>query len=303
MAHDGRPVVPHTRVMTATRRSAVRTGDAVRAARRSLHVRLGRARFDAEQLSAERSMATWRSIHRIATPSTDRVVLIHAHPRSGSTLLANLLASHPEIAGYGEHHTSYRSRSDVERLELRLAYFARDPRLACTYVLDKIVWNDHIVSDEVLNDPATFSIFLLRHPRSAIPSYREFLAEPSTDAHRLDSYAGRLDGMIDLATRLADPSRGILLQFEDLTERTTETLAALTRFLELPAPLSETYEPGRRSHRRARGDTTPKVASGSIDRTRRTRPPLDPDLSRRAASIHRRALDRLEHHLGERVRA
>jgi LPS sulfotransferase NodH len=40
---------------------------------------------------------------------TYEFVHILSHMRSGSTLLAHLLASHPEIIGYGETHIRYRS--------------------------------------------------------------------------------------------------------------------------------------------------------------------------------------------------
>ena len=43
-------------------------------------------------------------------------VIVLSHMRSYSTLLAHLLGSHPEIAGYAEMHTSYAQRRDLLRL-------------------------------------------------------------------------------------------------------------------------------------------------------------------------------------------
>ena len=56
-----------------------------------------------------------------------RYVFILAHMRSGSTLLAHLLASHPDFVGAGETKVCYRTPADLPQLILKTCELLHKP--------------------------------------------------------------------------------------------------------------------------------------------------------------------------------
>src|SRR5690606_22826234 len=58
----------------------------------------------------------YRMVRRIPESHQTRFLIVVAHARSGSSLLVHLLHANPAIFGIGEHHVSYDTPHDLQRL-------------------------------------------------------------------------------------------------------------------------------------------------------------------------------------------
>jgi len=192
-----------------------------------------------------------------------RFVFILGHMRSGSSLLAHLLADHPDIAGAGETHLSYRTAADLSKLIVKTCELLRRPVLREAYLVDQI--NHPYVADEVLRSGRLYRcVILIREPEATIRSTMSMLK--CTEQEALDVYTKRLDELIHYGRLLA--GRALVLQYNDLVDRTDATLAALTRFLELISPLTPHYATHRMTGRvEGYGDPSGNIKTGKIIRT------------------------------------
>lgn len=174
-----------------------------------------------------------------------RALFLFGHMRCGSTALANVLCSRPEISGYGEAHIAYRDRAALGRLavnqHLRSAY-----RPKARYLFDKVLHSRY----DAAADPALFqarAVFLVRAPAPAIHSIRTLFArigsaEYPTDAAAAAYYEERLEQLARLWA--AFPSdRRLGISFEGLTAAPCAFLALLSAMLGLDPPLQNQYEP------------------------------------------------------------
>ncbi len=194
-----------------------------------------------------------------------RVLLVLGHMRSGSTLLAHLLAAHDEIAGYGEAHLVHRSALD--RLRLRMHVFVRQPQARVTqrYVMDKVVNEAFEVRPAVLRSPRVRAVLLLREPAAAMASLHRTLPE-WTEGAVLAHYLTRMDALTAYAAATAGTGRSFALTHGDLVGRTDAVLAALTDFLGLGTPLRDAYVPTATTGRWGWGDTTDAIWAGRVVR-------------------------------------
>lgn len=231
---------------------------------RSARVRAGRLKFKARQALANHVLPVYRRVRSIDTPLAERYLFVLAHPRSGSTVVSHVLQTHPEIVGFGEHHECYENEADLDALAIRNAFFDRSPSTTNRYTMDKIVWNDHELSDTILDNPDTRFVFLAREPGATLESYKRVIRSLTTDEARSEAYEERLTGMIELAERIGDSSRMRFMTYSDLTTRTEQTLAELTSFLELDTPLSEEYELNSMSGSQSYGDPSANIKAGKI---------------------------------------
>lgn len=241
-------------------RAAVMGRNAAKRAR----VKAGAARFWLNQQVASSLVPAYRRVRSIDTPLAERYLFVIAHPRSGSTALSHVLQSHPDIVGFGEHHVSYDGLQDLDALATRNAFLARTPDTTHRYTLDKIVWNHHELADAVVDDAACHFVFLVREPIETLESYRRMFHDLPTDERRLESYRVRLDGMVSLAQRIADPTRMTMLTYDELVADTEATLRRLTDALDLEPPLRRDYELNHKSGQQSWGDPSPHLKAGTI---------------------------------------
>ena len=112
--------------------------------------------------------------------------------RSGSTLLASILCSHPGVLGYGETHVVYRSSGDFGELEARVcrAHGIDPAEIGPRYVLDKLLHDGLLPHPEALSGADLTCLFLLREPRRTIQSLVHQLGSTLDDAFAY--YLGRL---------------------------------------------------------------------------------------------------------------
>ena len=208
-------------------------------------------------------------------------VFILGHMRSGSTLLSHILASHPDIVGAGETHVTYRTPADLQNLLLKTCEFLHRPILRETYVIDQI--NHPFVSDDVLRSERLYKcIILLREPEATLKSMIKLGIWEEKQAVEL--YVSRLETLVHYGLLLGQ--RAFLVEYDDLVERTDQTLAALTGFLSLESPLNSDYTTHRMTGRvSGYGDPSGNIKLGRIVRT----PAHDVTLSEKTVSTASRA--------------
>ncbi len=199
-----------------------------------------------------------------------RYVFILGHMRSGSTLLAHILANHADVVGAGETHIAYRTPADLETLVLKTCEFLRKPLLRETYVVDQI--NHDYVADEVLFSPRLYKcIILVREPSSTLKSMaalKGLVHAQWRETAGLKNYLNRLETLAHYGMILRD--RALLVEYDNLIDHSEETLARITSFLGLKSPLRANYETHRMTARVAGiGDPSDNIRLGQIMRTTR----------------------------------
>ena len=129
-----------------------------------------------------------------------------------------------------------RSRKTFQSLSLRPANSCVNLSCVKSHVVDQI--NHPYVTDEILRSGRLYrSIILIRDPEPTIKSTMNMLKCREQEA--LDVYIKRLDELTKCGALLGE--RAILVQYDDLVDRTEGTLATLTHFLALQSPLTPTY--------------------------------------------------------------
>jgi hypothetical protein len=183
--------------------------------------------------------------------------------RSGSTLLAHILASHPEIAGAGETHIVYNTPSDLPKLVLRTCELLHRPILREQYMVDQIN-HPYVTDDVLLSNRLHRCVILIREPAATLKSTMKLLACDEKEA--LTQYASRLAALTRYGMRLKQ--RAMLLQYDDLVDRSAETLTVLTAFLGLHSPLTPNYATHRMTARvEGFGDPSSNIKAGRVIRT------------------------------------
>lgn len=199
----------------------------------------------------------YRLIGRLNQPrSGHRYLLVFSHMRAGSTLLAQVLAHHDDIVGFGELFLPIRESKDLLALagkcQARLGI--RDP-LAGRIVLDKIL-HDYLAPPDIttrLGDASVDSLVLLREPGEAIPSMM------STFGFSVEMAVSYYQNRVSELAQFADGSTAALT-FADLTERSETTLQFLSEHLALDPPLTSQFAYDSRTT----GDATVNIRHGRI---------------------------------------
>jgi Sulfotransferase family len=215
-----------------------------------------------------------------------RYVFVLGHMRSGSTLLAHILANHPDFVGAGEMHVLYRTPADLPKLVLKTCEFLHKPVLRETYIVDQI--NHDFVTDEVLISSQVYKcIILIREPEATLKSMMSLSIWQEKEA--LDAYIKRLKKLTQYAMLLRE--RALLVDYDDLVDHTENTLAALTSFLGVNPPFASTYMTQRTTGKV--GDPSGNILSGRIIRTPRHADRISADVlaaAHEAFSKHRQQL-------------
>ncbi len=253
----------------------------------------GRAKFKVSHGVANRVVPTLRAARRIDERIAEGNLFVLAHPRSGSTMLSHILQSHPEITGFGEHHVSYETKQDLDRLDARNAFFARQVSMSTRYSLDKIVWNQHEISGEVLAEEATRFLFLIRRPQETFESYRRVLPEFETDADRLRSYRNRLEGLRQTLERINAPERCFFTTYEELTGSTAPTLERASEWLQLKSPLSADYKLTSKTGSQSWGDPSQNIKAGTVLRLETSSVELEDGIREEAEGLYHQAIEEL----------
>ena len=178
--------------------------------------------------------------------------------RSGSSLLTAILCSHPEILGYGETHVVYDGIDRMQELVARVRR-AHDGREPSRYVLDKLL------HDGLIRDPGIFEgidltcVFLLRDPRRTIESLVHQL-----DSTLDDAFTYYRERLLNLKRYARAFPRSAFVSYEGLIADPKGTLARLTGFLGLKAPLSPEYRLQPLHDVKGVGDRSGRLRAGRI---------------------------------------
>ena len=199
---------------------------------------------------------------------TYEFIHILSHMRSGSTLLAHLLASHPEIIGYGETHIRYKSAEDFDALVRDVHHtLGRSPQPGRErYVLDKLL-HDHLLEPgnvRLLIEANVRVVFLLREPRGSLASMLKHLN--MTEQGAALYYISRLVTLERYAQALAPHAGCAALTYDQLLYRTDESLELLKSHLGLRHAPAETYRVLPTTGQKRVGDFSPNIFAGSIVR-------------------------------------
>lgn len=206
-------------------------------------------------------MVAWLNL--ILSRREYRYVFILGHMRSGSTLLAHILASHPDFAGAGETHISYQTTADLPKLILKTCELLHRPILRARYIVDQIN-HSYVANDVLLSEHVYKCVILVREPGATLKSMMNLLKCQEKEA--LEVYSNRLESLTKYGLLLGE--RGVLVEYDDLVDQPEKTLAALTRFFGLDSPLTPTYATHRMTRRVAGfGDPSTNIRAGKIIRT------------------------------------
>jgi hypothetical protein len=190
-------------------------------------------------------------------------VFILAHMRSGSTLLAHILASHPEFVGVGETHTIYKGPEDLPNLVVVTCQRTRKLHLkrGAKYVVDQIN-HDEYLAEETFSSPRIHKcVILIRSPEGALPSMMSMFEWQ--DKYAAKVYTDRLEALIRYGLILGE--RALLVEYDDLVDRTAETLTALTNFFGVSQSFSRHYATHRTTEKW--GDPSGNIWTGHIIKT------------------------------------
>lgn len=204
-----------------------------------------------------------------------RYVFILGHIRSGSTLLAHILANHADMIGAGETHIVYKTPADLQKLVLQTCDFLHRPILREKYVVDQI--NHDYVADEVLLSQRVHRcVILIREPDATLKSMaalKSMKHAPWQEAQGLKNYVSRLETLTRYGMVLRE--RALAVEYDDLIDHSAETLARITEFLGLMSPLVANYATNRMTGRVAGiGDPSNNIKAGRVTRTPKHEIPL-----------------------------
>ncbi len=208
--------------------------------------------------------------------------------RSGSTLLASILCSHPGILGYGETHVVYDAPGKLRELESRIcrAHGIGPDEIGPRRLLDKLLHDGLLRDPRVLAGQNLTGVFLLRDPRRTLQSLIHHLGSTLDDAFTY--YQARLATL----ERYAEAFPGSLfLAYEELTSDPGRTLAALTGCLGLTPPLTPEYRLQPLHDVKGVGDRSEAIRAGRVLASPRELPAgaeLPEDRLREAEEAYRR---------------
>lgn len=195
-------------------------------------------------------------------------IFLLSHMRAYTSLLGHIIGSNPQVCGYYEMHIGYHSWKSLIRQ--KLIYFEDEaPKPDLTFMFDKVLHNDHDVAVHLLDSPRVKTLFALRHPAQTIPSILNLYStvdpthEYNSAAFSTDYYIARLEEL----ERLAGAMQQAFFYFdaEAVKENTENTLAQLSDWLALTAPLQPEYELQKKTSAERAGDASQRLRAGVVD--------------------------------------
>lgn len=219
-------------------------------------------------------------------------MLLVGHMRSQSSLLAHILASHPDVAGHSELHRLYQTRADL--VAMRAAIEDRlGGRTTARWLVDKVLHDRFPIELPIAARRDVRVIALLRRPRAAIASITRVSREhapgnPGNDpALTAGYYVDRLRTVVAIAEAAAQ--RVCFVRSEDLVDTPGRVLDGLTRFLALDPPLAPTYRTFANTGMVGKGDPSEYIKAGRVLRDHER-----PDAARDAIEVPDAALARAQ---------
>lgn len=207
-------------------------------------------------------------------------IFLYSHMRAYTSLLGHLIGSHPDVCGYAEMHQKLRGPLDLLELTARVEDSAAKG-VAGRRVFDKIL-HDHPVHQKILDRDDVTALVAVREPRATIASILEIGASNIRDVETAAAYyRARLDGLRQLIARRR--GRALFLDAEAVVENPGETLASLSRYLDLDPPIAARYQIFPHTGRPKYGDPSANILAGEILTERPAKTVVVPDDARLAS--------------------
>lgn len=210
-----------------------------------------------------------------------RMILVLSHMRSASTALCNVLASHPDVSGYGETHVCHGDKFAPGRVLVNIAR-RRAFQPKSPFILDKILHN-HLDDFSPETTSNARAIFLVRKPAPSVRSIynlsqRSDLPEISSlqDAGRY--YLDRIQRLESLWHRFPANHR-IGLTSESLLRDPDQTLIGIGQWIGLSRSLDNTYASHPASTKGGGGDPIYSGRARKIEARSSEAVELESDLS------------------------
>ena len=224
-------------------------------------------------------------------PERHARIFLLSHMRAFTSLAGHILGSHPQINGYYEMHISY---EDASALDRQLDVFLKSDALKenSRYLFDKLLHNDYLLRTERLGLANIKILISLLEPEHTIKSIVHLFAQKEIE----DLYASPVEAAnyyIARVEALADFSRTVDQAYyyfdAELLQRAPEKLLPkLSDWLELDSPLSERYQIFNQTGKAGKGDSSRRIHSGGIDKTRidYSHIAIPPDVLRTAQQVY-----------------
>jgi hypothetical protein len=241
-----------------------------------------------------------------ALPERYARIFLLSHMRAFTSLAGHILGSHPQINGYYEMHIRY---EDASALDKQLEVFRASDvfRGNSRYLFDKLLHNDYVLNPERLGMADIKILVALAEPEHTIKSIVHLFAQKEVE----DLYASPVEAAnyyIARVKALADFSRTAPQRYfyfdAELWQRAPEQLLPrLAGWLELDSPLSERYDSFSHTGKAGKGDSSRRIHSGSIDKTRvdYSHIAIPEDSLRAAQETYRECRERIIAHAADTV--
>ena len=201
-------------------------------------------------------------------PEPHTRIFLLSHMRAYTSLAGHILGSHPQIIGYYEMHLGYESPAALDR---QLALYQETDALkpGSRYLFDKILHNEFVLKPERLEMVECKILISLAQPERTIKSIVHLYRQKEggdlfdTPEKAAGYYIDRIQALADFAQ--AHP--GCFYFDAELWQRAPERLLPrLSEWLELDSPLCERYEIFSQTGKPLKGDSSPRIHSGRIEK-------------------------------------
>ena len=189
--------------------------------------------------------------------------------RAYTSLIGHIFGSHNEIDGYYELHAGYFSWKSLIRVKF-LYYKDHNTTSTASFLFDKVLHNEHYVSDEILRRKDITPIFSLRDPESTIHSIISHYKKVNTEHEytniefATNYYIERVSSLVSLANKLN--GKYLYIDAACIKDDADNSLAIISDYLGLKEQLTPQYKKMKKTGKRYSGDSSEELLSGKIQR-------------------------------------
>ncbi len=220
-------------------------------------------------------------------------VFIMAHPRSGSSLLMQILTNNKDIIGFGEYFINYKSMRSLKWFEFDIRRKTNSFFKGKKYVANQINDNSLTKSFNLASYSNLKYLFLIRTPQESLSSLLKLSEKKlgySDQKNALKIYTERLNYFYNEIPKISSENR-FFLTYHELTKNTDSTLKKITQFLELDTNLSSNYKVEK--YTQIWGDPSENIVKGEIVNTNAVQVTLDKEILLQAEKEYHKLIELL----------
>jgi hypothetical protein len=194
-------------------------------------------------------------------------IFLLSHMRANTSIFGHILGGHEEIEGYYEMHIGYYSWKSLIRQKI-LFYKNHPIKPSATYIFDKVLHDEHLVSPDLLIKNNVYTIMSLREPEQTVKSIMALYKkvnpnhEFATAAGAVAYYIKRTKTLAEIAAKVK--GKYVYIDAQCLRDKTDESLTFLTNELKLSSKLSSTYKTQLLTGKGKGGDNSGNLELGKI---------------------------------------